>query len=292
MKLDITLIRTDGGTQTRAEIDLIVVADYAGRMQEGVTFPPVVVFFDGTDRWLGDGFHRVNATKAAGLSEIDADVRQGTRRDAILFSVGANASHGKQRSPADRRRAIEVLLRDDEWSQNSDNWIAKTANVDHKTVTKVREHLGIPKSPERKTADGRVMNTANIGKAPKAETSDPKPAPKPRAPAHEPNPFDDDDGEEEPPVVAELAPVALPVERVRGFGQSDVADRLARVSSAVRRFDFELRAAFAGVDPRFDAEVRDRAQDFLLNAAETIRDFFPSEQATRPALAVIRGGKS
>ena len=40
-------------------------------------------------------------------AEIAADVRQGTRRDALLFAAGANSSHGLSRTTADKRRAIE-----------------------------------------------------------------------------------------------------------------------------------------------------------------------------------------
>lgn len=116
--------------------------------------------------WLADGFHRTAAAKSAGLAEIDADVRQGTRRDAILFSVGANAAHGLRRTNADKRRAVETLLRDEEWVRESVNWIAKTARVSRDLVERTMEHLQISKSPTRSTSDGRVMNTANIGRKP------------------------------------------------------------------------------------------------------------------------------
>lgn len=36
-------------------------------------------------------------------------------REAILFIVGANASHGLRRTNADKRRTVERLLADEEW---------------------------------------------------------------------------------------------------------------------------------------------------------------------------------
>ncbi len=52
-------IRIDGNTQSRVELDQAVVAEYAEAMAEGAQFPPLIVFFDGVHRWLGDGFHRL-----------------------------------------------------------------------------------------------------------------------------------------------------------------------------------------------------------------------------------------
>jgi hypothetical protein len=122
-------LRLDGGTQPRASISEEIVAEYAAAMKDGANFPAVTVFFDGVDRWLADGFHRVHAARKAGLAEIAADVRQGTRRDAVLFSVGANAGHGLQRSNDDKRRAVMTLLTDDEWSRWPQKMIAKACCV-------------------------------------------------------------------------------------------------------------------------------------------------------------------
>ena len=90
----IASIRLDGGTQTRAGKDPGTVQDYRAAMLDGATFPPVVIFQDGPNNWLADGFHRVEAATLAGLVEIAADVRQGTARDARLFGLGANKTHG------------------------------------------------------------------------------------------------------------------------------------------------------------------------------------------------------
>jgi hypothetical protein len=139
--LSLDTIRTDGGTQPRGDIDAEHVARLVESLGAAATLPPVVVFYDGADHWLADGFHRVAANRAAGALEIAADVRQGTRRDAVLYSVGANAAHGLPRSNADKRRAVETLLRDEEWSRWSDREIARHCAVDHKTVAAVRERL-------------------------------------------------------------------------------------------------------------------------------------------------------
>lgn len=146
--LDPGLIRTDGGTQARAQLDERTVAEYAERMLDGNIFPPVVVFYDGAEYWLGDGFHRHAATLRAELAEIAADVRQGTRRDAVLYAVGANARHGLPRTDADKRRAVETLLRDPDWSKWSNREVARQCGVSKSFVGSVREELTGSRTPE------------------------------------------------------------------------------------------------------------------------------------------------
>ncbi len=138
MPLATAAIRIDGGTQARAELNQPTVAEYAEAIAGGAQFPPIIVFFDGSDYWLGDGYHRLHAHNTAGKASIDADVRQGTQRDAVLYSVRANASHGLRRSNADKRKAVAILLTDAEWGAWSDNRIAQACGVDHKTVAAVR----------------------------------------------------------------------------------------------------------------------------------------------------------
>ncbi len=131
-------ISIDGGTQSRVGLDEQVVAEYAAAIRDGADFPPVVLFFDGTVYRLADGFHRFHAYRHAGAVEIEADVRQGTTRDAILFSVGANASHGLRRTNDDKRKAVLILLKDPEWSAWSDREIARRAGVGHNLVSSLR----------------------------------------------------------------------------------------------------------------------------------------------------------
>jgi ParB-like chromosome segregation protein Spo0J len=131
-------IRIDGGTQPRAALNEAIVAEYADAISAGVVMPPVVVFFDGSTYWLADGFHRFHAYRKAGKANIEAAVNAGTRRDAVLHSVGANNAHGLRRTNEDKRRAVSTLLADDEWSSWSDRQIAEACGVTHTFVAAVR----------------------------------------------------------------------------------------------------------------------------------------------------------
>lgn len=144
MQLSISQLRLDGGTQPRAQLDLITIAEYADAMRAGAQFPAVTVFYDGEFYWLADGYHRVRAAEANGdgLATVEADVRQGSRRDAILFSASANVTHGLRRTNADKRRAVVALLSDPEWASWSDNEIARRCAVSPGLVGPLRSEIG------------------------------------------------------------------------------------------------------------------------------------------------------
>ena len=89
MQLELSQIRKDGGTQPRASYHFGIAESYAEDMAAGAAFPPVVVFYDGADYWLADGFHRVAAaTQLANRPDyrrltVPAEVRSGDRRQAV-----------------------------------------------------------------------------------------------------------------------------------------------------------------------------------------------------------------
>jgi hypothetical protein len=149
-------IRTDGGTQARVGTDQQTVEGYAADIEKGDRFPPIVVFFDGEEYWLADGFHRLAACAMAKRDAIGAIVKQGTRRDAVLYSCGANAANGLRRTNADKRRAVELLLGDDEWGRKSDRWIAEKCGVGHAFVSKLRPQLSTVDSSPRQGQDGKT----------------------------------------------------------------------------------------------------------------------------------------
>jgi len=129
-------IRVDGGTQLRAAIDDATVREYAEAIAAGGKFPRIVLFQDGIQLWLGDGFHRYFAHCRAGCAEIDALIHTGTKRDAVLYAAGCNS--GLRRTAADIERAVRTLLADADWSKRSDRWIAEACRPSAYTVGKVR----------------------------------------------------------------------------------------------------------------------------------------------------------
>ena len=167
--INIDDIHTDGDIQPREAINEDVVAEYAARMEDGDTFPPVVVYADGSDNWLADGYHRVMAATRNGWITIDAEVRKGTRRDAILAAVASNAQHGLRRTNADKRRSVMVLLLDYEWGKWSDNRISEQCGVSQPFVSKLRaSYNGYKMNKREVTRNGETytQDTANIGRKP------------------------------------------------------------------------------------------------------------------------------
>ncbi len=149
----------DGGAQMRVDMKPDIVREYADAMADGAVFEPVDVYYDGSIYWLADGYHRVEAARKLERETIDAEVREGGKRDAIIHGIGANASHGLRRAQADKRRAIERLIRDEEWSKWSDRKIAKVARVDHKTIAKVRRELLGGEFPTPGRPNGEIPRT-------------------------------------------------------------------------------------------------------------------------------------
>lgn len=160
-------IRLDKDLQSRSYINEDVVAEYAEHMLDGAKFPPVTVFFDSVYYWLADGYHRYYGTKKANLDEIEVEVINGTRRDAILYSLGANSKHGLPRSNDDKRKAVQTLLDDMEWCEWSDREIARACGVSNMTVSRIKKSLQIATPSEKKyIKEGveKVMKTEKIGK--------------------------------------------------------------------------------------------------------------------------------
>lgn len=137
-------------TQSRVKLDSATIADYAAKMADGVEFPAIELLFDGKDYYLVDGFHRFAAhmTAFGQGTPINADVMPGSLRDAILCSVSVNSTHGLPRSNADKRRAVSVLLADEEWGRWSSREIARRCSVSDVFVEKVRKEFLVPNEIE------------------------------------------------------------------------------------------------------------------------------------------------
>ncbi len=139
--LPIKKIRKDGGTQPRSNLDQVTIERYAESIKSGYKLPACDIHYDGTNYWLSDGFHRDAAYQICSITEIPVIIHQGSLRDAILFSKGANAEHGLPRSENDKRRAVVSMLADEEWSKWSNREIAKACKVSEYYVRSVKADL-------------------------------------------------------------------------------------------------------------------------------------------------------
>lgn len=190
--LKLSEVRRHPELQPRASIDPAIVEEYRDAIKDGAKFPAVTLFFDKLYYYLADGWHRYEAHQAAGVGEIQADVYEGSFRDAKLYALGANGHHGLRRTNEDKRRAVGMLLADAEWSKWSDREIARHLRVSAPLVGSVRnasldENPVSPASESSsdvtvnsysedrtyKTKHGTeaVMNTANIGRKPAEKSS-------------------------------------------------------------------------------------------------------------------------
>ena len=126
-------------------------------MSKGVVFPPITVFPDSIEYVIADGHHRYLAAKKIGAKKIEVILEPGSVRDAILFSVGANAKHGLRRTLADRRKAVTILLQDEEWTMWSNSKIAEKCCCSVELVAKIRQEIGAEKTSTACTRNGKQM---------------------------------------------------------------------------------------------------------------------------------------
>jgi len=105
----------DPGLQMRASLpdgltDPFTVERYREAILEGEEFPPVEAVSDDKTFWLFDGFQRAAAMDLAGKGSVECLVFSGSRPDALLRAIAANARHGLTRSVNDCRRALSTLI--------------------------------------------------------------------------------------------------------------------------------------------------------------------------------------
>jgi urease gamma subunit len=139
MKIKLSLITIDAGTQARQKINQDVVNDYAQLLSDGTIFPPIVVF--GETNILADGWHRFFAHRAAGIKEIEIDSREGGVREAIFYGFGANKHRGLQMNRDDAKNIIGRMLMDQEWAKLGDRKIADHVGVSSTTVLRMRQAM-------------------------------------------------------------------------------------------------------------------------------------------------------
>ena len=72
-----------------AHLDAARVKRYAEMLD---TVPPLVVFDTGEQLLLADGYHRLAAARLCGLETVEAEVRPGSRQDALRYAATVAAA--------------------------------------------------------------------------------------------------------------------------------------------------------------------------------------------------------
>jgi len=182
-ELELKQIRLDGGTQVRAAIKEEAVMRYATDLEGGSVFPPMRVFFDGTDYWMSDGFHRYHAALRIGMATFLCEVETGTPRDALFFGSSANNLHGQPMDNADKRKVTMIFVEDFEWGEWSNAEIARKVGVSAPFVAKMRGEsapavrkyitpkgkVAEKRKPEKKDKPAKPAKAAPLVEPPKAE---------------------------------------------------------------------------------------------------------------------------
>lgn len=171
--LPIEKIQLHEKLQNRNEIDQEAVDSYAEAMENGDEFPPLLIYFDGINYLLVDGFHRYHAYKKIGDTDIDCEVENGTFRDAQIKAAGVNHAHGIRRNNETKWKAVKFMVDDFELSQWSNSEIAKHCHVSATFVSTVRLALNKP-APDKikyKDKDGMVHEKK---RAPGRQKEEPK----------------------------------------------------------------------------------------------------------------------
>lgn len=172
--LELSQIQCDCGTQVRVAIDESTVTEYAEAISQGVALPDVIVFFDGSRHMLADGFHRFMAESRLGHTHIRAEVRLGTKSDALKYALSANISHGLRRTNADKRRSVELALA--EWPEFSDRRLAAICGVSNNFVSEVRRQVSSDDTCqpiERLGSDGKKYPSRTAPSLAETPTSEP-----------------------------------------------------------------------------------------------------------------------
>jgi len=122
-------------------------------MADGDKFPPVELFGSNGRLWIGDGWHRIMAADQIGATIIVANVHPGGRVEALKYALSSNTAHGQRRTNADKRRCVEIALR--EFPKLSSRAIAELAGVSDFLVNEARPQLLDSSTSKRTGQDGK-----------------------------------------------------------------------------------------------------------------------------------------
>lgn len=266
--LSIDLIRLDGGSQARIKSSEETIESYAELIDasNGVwPLGPVDVFHDGSDYFLGDGFHRTLAALRLNRASMPCRIHKGTAKDAKIFGMTANDKHGLRMSQADKRACVEWLI--DNGGKLTQAAIAEKAGVTDRTVKRIVAE----RKPQAEKGTLSPSASKTLGKSSEIDTKTTKEDQKPdssRDFQDEPDidvPFDSPESpttETKPKNGAESISAASLVDALTKQHIGHIARGLTAIAKANRGEGKQFKAADAGLNQMITAlqKMRDGEQ--------------------------------
>ncbi len=93
-----------------------IVAAYIQEIEPTRICSKMKACFDGTDYWLFDGYHRLEAMKRLGFNTCTVQIFKGSRRDAFRRYIKDKLRCEQRDSKNVFTHCLRILLEDDEWS--------------------------------------------------------------------------------------------------------------------------------------------------------------------------------
>ena len=151
------------GTQIRSVFNESAVLRYASLMdtEEGrAKFPPIIVYRDEHgNQWIADGHHRVMAAIRCQLTEIRAEIRPGTKADALWTAAEINSKNGLPLEGEDIRQTVIMLL--EAWPNRSLRAIAEAVGCSKSYVGLIKNQVF---THEHLANDTSLLSGKTIGK--------------------------------------------------------------------------------------------------------------------------------
>lgn len=159
-KITISKLTLSDDVRPREKLNPKTVKDYKAMYAEAAEenkpppLPEPKVFRDGRGQlWVSSGFHRVTAAIEAGLKELDCDVHEGGKRDAILDAMSHNNKDGERKTAADRAMCVNRLLNDSSWREMSVSEIARATGASRRSVQRMIDRRKAKTDKELAKAD-------------------------------------------------------------------------------------------------------------------------------------------
>ena len=99
-----------------APLDERIVTSYIQEIEPTRSCSALKACFDGTDYWLFDGYHRLEAMRRLGFNTCAVQIFKGSRRDAFRRYIKDKLRSAQWESRNVFKHCLHILTEDKEWS--------------------------------------------------------------------------------------------------------------------------------------------------------------------------------